>query len=35
LAAVCGLVAGAHSLAVRAVDAADNVGALQVTFRVK
>lgn len=30
-----GLVAGTHSLAVRAVDAADNVGALQITFRVK
>ena len=26
---------GAHSLAVRAVDAADNVGAIQLTFRVK
>jgi sugar lactone lactonase YvrE len=30
-----GLQPGAHSLAVRAVDAADNVGALQITFRVK
>ncbi|MDB4967412.1 MAG: hypothetical protein JWN44_3101 [Myxococcales bacterium] len=30
-----GLAAGAHSLAVRAVDAADNVGAVQLTFRVK
>jgi hypothetical protein len=30
-----GLAAGAHSLAIRAVDAADNVGATQVTFRVK
>ncbi|HZS42273.1 MAG TPA: PQQ-binding-like beta-propeller repeat protein [Polyangia bacterium] len=30
-----GLQAGAHSLAVRAVDAADNVGAVQITFRVK
>jgi sugar lactone lactonase YvrE len=30
-----GLQPGAHSLAVRAVDAADNVGALQTTFRVK
>jgi sugar lactone lactonase YvrE len=30
-----GLTAGAHSLAVRAVDAADNVGAVQITFRVK
>jgi hypothetical protein len=29
------LSSGAHSLAVRAVDAADNVGATQVTFRVK
>jgi hypothetical protein len=29
------LAPGAHSLAVRAVDAADNVGATQVTFRVK
>ncbi len=29
------LSSGAHSLAVRAVDAADNVGAVQVTFRVK
>jgi sugar lactone lactonase YvrE len=30
-----GLSAGAHSVAIRAVDAADNVGATQVTFRVK
>jgi sugar lactone lactonase YvrE len=30
-----GLAAGTHSLAVRAVDAADNVGAVQSTFRVK
>jgi hypothetical protein len=30
-----GISPGAHSLAVRAVDAADNVGAVQVTFRVK
>ncbi len=30
-----GLAAGAHSLAGRAVDAADNVGAIQLTFRVK
>ena len=30
-----GLAAGGHSLAVRAVDAADNVGAIQLTFRVK
>lgn len=30
-----GLAAGAHSLAVRAVDAAENVGAVQLTFRVK
>lgn len=30
-----GLAAGAHSLAIRAVDAAHNVGAVQVTFRVK
>ena len=30
-----GLAVGAHSLAVRAVDAAENVGAVQVTFRVK
>jgi sugar lactone lactonase YvrE len=30
-----GLQPGAHSLAIRAVDAADNVGAVQVTFRVK
>jgi len=30
-----GLAAGAHSVAIRAVDAADNVGATQVTFRVK
>jgi hypothetical protein len=30
-----GLSAGAHSLAIRAVDAADNLGAVQVTFRVK
>jgi hypothetical protein len=29
------LAPGAHSLAVRAVDAADNVGAVQTTFRVK
>jgi sugar lactone lactonase YvrE len=29
------LAPGAHSLAVRAVDAADNVGAVQQTFRVK
>jgi hypothetical protein len=29
-----GLAVGTHSLAVRAVDAADNVGAIQVTFRV-
>jgi sugar lactone lactonase YvrE len=29
------LAAGGHSLAVRAVDAADNVGAIQLTFRVK
>ena len=30
-----GLAAGAHSLAVRAVDAADNVGAIQLNFRIK
>ena len=30
-----GLAAGGHSLAVRAVDAADNVGAIQLTFRVR
>ena len=30
-----GLGAGTHTLAVRASDAADNVGASQVTFRVK
>jgi hypothetical protein len=30
-----GLSPGTHSLAVRAVDAAENVGAAQVTFRVK
>ncbi|MCA1662673.1 MAG: hypothetical protein LC659_00085, partial [Myxococcales bacterium] len=30
-----GLASGGHSLAVRAVDAADNVGAVQLTFRVK
>jgi hypothetical protein len=30
-----GLASGAHTLAVRAVDAADNVGAVQLTFRVK
>jgi hypothetical protein len=30
-----GLAAGAHSLAVRAVDAADNVGAVQLSFRVR
>jgi sugar lactone lactonase YvrE len=30
-----GLAAGTHSLAVRAVDAADNVGAAQLTFRVQ
>ncbi len=30
-----GLSSGAHSLAVRAVDAADNVGAVQTTFRIK
>ena len=30
-----GLTAGTHSLAVRAVDAADNVGAVQAAFRVK
>ncbi len=30
-----GLAAGAHSLAIRAVDAADNVGAVQLTFRIK
>ncbi len=30
-----GLAAGGHSLAVRAVDAAENVGAVQLTFRVK
>jgi hypothetical protein len=30
-----GLAAGAHSLGIRAVDAADNVGAVQVTFHVK
>jgi hypothetical protein len=30
-----GLAVGTHSLAVRAVDAADNVGAAQTTFRVK
>ncbi len=30
-----GLAPGAHSLAVRAVDAADNVGAIQLGFRVK
>jgi hypothetical protein len=29
------LASGAHSLAIRAVDAADNVGATQLTFRVK
>jgi len=29
-----GLAAGAHSLAVRAVDAADNVGAIQLNFRI-
>jgi hypothetical protein len=29
------LAAGAHSLAIRAVDAADNVGAVQLSFRVK
>jgi hypothetical protein len=29
------LAPGAHSLAVRAVDAADNIGAVQTTFRVK
>jgi sugar lactone lactonase YvrE len=29
------LTPGAHSLAIRAVDAADNVGATQITFRVK
>jgi sugar lactone lactonase YvrE len=30
-----GLAVGTHSLAVRAVDAAENVGAIQLTFRVK
>ena len=30
-----GLAAGGHSLAVRAVDGADNVGAIQLTFRIK
>jgi outer membrane protein assembly factor BamB len=30
-----GLTAGTHSLAIRAVDAADNVGAAQIAFRVK
>jgi hypothetical protein len=30
-----GLSPGAHSLAIRAVDAAENVGAIQVTFRIK
>lgn len=30
-----GLARGGHSLAVRAVDAADNVGAIQLNFRVK
>jgi outer membrane protein assembly factor BamB len=30
-----GLPKGGHSLAIRAVDAADNVGAVQLTFRVK
>jgi hypothetical protein len=30
-----GLSSGSHSLAIRAVDAADNVGAVQLTFRVK
>lgn len=30
-----GLTAGTHSLAIRAVDAADNVGAVQLSFRVK
>jgi sugar lactone lactonase YvrE len=30
-----GLAPGAHSVAIRAVDAADNVGATQVTFRVR
>ena len=30
-----GLSAGAHSFAVRAVDAADNVGATQLTFRIR
>jgi hypothetical protein len=30
-----GLASGTHTLAVRAVDSADNLGAAQITFRVK